>query len=93
LKGGTYYLSGIGVSSGALLFIMVLEAWIKTPPTAKVTKIFTRTAIGGIVLAILLPIVAGSFIESYLLDNEYKICESLFITAFLVDFIVIFYIV
>jgi len=72
---GAYYLLGIGIASGALLFIILLEVWTKVPPSAKATKIFTITAISSIALSLVLPIIAGTIIESYLLDNEYTICD------------------
>ncbi len=72
---GAYYMLGVGVSSGALLFIMVIELCAKKSSSDKIIKILVRIVISGLVLAILLPPIAEYLTENYLFKKGYKQCE------------------
>lgn len=66
---------GTGISSGALLLMMTIEVYTKKPPSDKMTKVLVRTAISGLVLAFLLPVIAENLTESYLLKKGYGYCD------------------
>ncbi|VAW97385.1 hypothetical protein MNBD_GAMMA23-2108 [hydrothermal vent metagenome] len=72
---GAYYMLGTGISSGALLLMMTIEVYTKKPPSDKMTKVLVRTAISGLVLAFLLPVIAENLTENYLLKKGYGYCD------------------
>ncbi len=72
---GAYYSLGAGIGMGAIAAAMLLEAWTKKPLSTKATKIFTRTAIGGVALMFLLPVIAENVTENYLSEKGYGYCD------------------
>ena len=72
---GGYYSLGCGIGMGALASAMIFEKWKKKPLTNKATKIFTRTAIGGLILTFALPIVSEYITENHLFTKGYRYCE------------------
>ncbi len=72
---GAYYLPGVGIALMALVIIGLYENYTKKPPSDKVTKIFTRTAIGGLLFTFLLPPIAEYLTENHLLKKGYQHCD------------------
>ncbi len=72
---GAYYLPGVSIVLMALVIIGLYENYTKKTPSDKATKIFTRTAIGGLLLVFLLPPIAEYTTENHLLKKGYQYCD------------------
>ncbi len=71
---GIFYMLGGGIGLGALFTGMIIEVWIKRPPSDRILKNVGRTAIAGVVIMFALPQVVHYSIANYLEPKGYEIC-------------------
>jgi len=73
---GSFYLFGVSVCLGALIVYMIYEVVKKQPPSKVLSKLLTYLAIFGLALVFIVPQLSSYFIEAYLQEKGYIICES-----------------
>ena len=73
---GSFYLLGVSVALGSLLYNMVYEGLMKKELTAIIAKRITRAALAGIGLMIILPQIIHYAVEDYMENNGYMICAQ-----------------
>ncbi len=73
---GSFYLPGVSVVLGSLLYNMIYEGMLKRELTPTIAKRITYSAFAGIGLIIILPQVAHYTVQDRLESNGYNVCEQ-----------------
>ena len=73
---GSYYMLGVGVGLLALAYMIIREFWLARPLTNRQSSFFSRLAILGVILTIVLPQLAHFAVDKYFTQHGYTVCKE-----------------
>ena len=73
---GSYYMLGAGVSLLTIGFVTAIEFWGGKPVTSKQNTVFSRLAISGVILLLVVPHIAHFSADKYLTKHGYAVCKA-----------------
>jgi len=73
---GAFYLLGVTLGLGVLVFVMVYQGVLKKELTASFSRWFSRIAVFSVLLIVVLPVVSHFLVEPYLLSRDYRVCTE-----------------
>lgn len=73
---GSYYMLGVGIGLLSLGVGIAIEFWGGKPASDKQGKFISRSAISGVVLALIIPHLSHFSVDVYLSKKGYRVCNE-----------------